>query len=142
MLESVPVFGDAEIDKTWRIALEALELRTSSAIESARIACLKRARTTPFMANDMIMALCALGLTDTAFDVTEGFLLWRGKIVSQNQASGQDVDDYNRRMTQWLFTPPVAVMRADPRFKTLCDEFGLTAYWRSRNVRPDYQVYG
>jgi DNA-binding winged helix-turn-helix (wHTH) protein/tetratricopeptide (TPR) repeat protein len=142
MLESVPIFGDAEIDKTWRIALEALELRTSSAIESARIACLKRARTTPFLANDMIMALCALELTDTAFDVTEGFLLWRGKIVSQNQTSGKDVDDYNRRMTQWLFTPPVAVMRADPRFKTLCDEFGLTAYWRSRNVRPDYQVYG
>jgi hypothetical protein len=45
-------------------------------------------------------------------------------------------------MTQWLFTPPVAIMRADPRFMTLCDEFGLTAYWGARHVRPDYQLYG
>jgi hypothetical protein len=45
-------------------------------------------------------------------------------------------------MTQWLFTPPVAAMRADPRFGKLCDEFGLTAYWRARGVKPDYRVYG
>jgi len=24
----------------------------------------------------------------------------------------------------------------------LCDDFGLTAYWRARHIRPDYQVYG
>ena len=94
------------------------------------------------MANDMVMLLCALGLTDTAFAVTDGFLLWRGKLVSEKQASGKEIDDYNRRMSQWLFTPPVAIMRADPRFRKLCDAFGLTAYWRARGVRPDYQVYG
>jgi hypothetical protein len=33
-------------------------------------------------------------------------------------------------------------MRADPRFEKLCDAFGLTAYWRARGIRPDYQVYG
>jgi hypothetical protein len=74
--------------------------------------------------------------------VTDGFLLWRGRFVSQNQANGKDVDDYSRRMTQWLFTPPVAIMRADPRFQKLCDAFGLTAYWRARGVKPDYQIYG
>jgi hypothetical protein len=52
------------------------------------------------------------------------------------------LNDYNRRMTQWLFTPPAAAMRTDPRFARLCEEFGLTAYWRARHVRPDYQVYG
>jgi hypothetical protein len=87
------------------------------------------------------MLLCALGLKDAAFEVTNGFLLWRGKIVSANQANGKEMDDYNRRMTQWLFTPPVAIMRSDPRFQKLCDDFGLTAYWRSRGVNPDYQVY-
>ena len=56
--------------------------------------------------------------------------------------SAREVHDYSRRMTQWLFTPPVAIMRADPRFLKLCGEFGLTDYWRARHVRPDYQVYG
>ena len=99
------------------------------------------ARNSPALANDVVMYLCALGLPDTAFQLTEGFLLWRGKMISAG-ANGRDVDDYSRRMTQWLFTPPVANMRADPRFLKLCDDFGLTAYWRARGVRPDYQVYG
>ena len=94
------------------------------------------------MANNMVMMLCALGLTDTAFEVTEGFVLWRGKFISMDRSNARAVNDYNRRMTQWLFTPPVAAMRADPRFGKLCDEFGLTAYWRARGVKPDYQVYG
>ena len=94
------------------------------------------------MVNDMVMILSALGEKDAAFEVTEGFLLWRGKVVSTGHADGKAMDDYSRRMTQWLFTPPVAPMRADPRFLKLCEEFGLTAYWRARNVRPDYQVYG
>ena len=42
--------------------------------------------------------------------------------------------------TQYLFTPPCAVMRADPRFLTLCEGMGLVDYWRSRGVRPDYQL--
>jgi hypothetical protein len=41
-------------------------------------------------------------------------------------------------MTQWLFTPPVAALRADPRFRDICDGIGLTGYWRRRGLRPDY----
>jgi hypothetical protein len=126
----------------WSAGLDALESRTAPAVESARATLMDAAARSPIMANDMVMLLCALGLKDAAFEVTDGFLLWRGKLVSEKQVSGQEIDDYNRRMSQWLFTPPVAIMRADPRFAKLCDEFGLTAYWRARHVRPDYQVYG
>ena len=128
--------------KGWRPVLAALESRTRAAIEAARIECLEVAKSAPMQANDMVMLLCALGLKEDAFDVTDGFLLWRGKLVGQKQANGRVIDDYARRMTQWLFTPPVAIMRADPRFDKLCEDFGLTAYWRARHVRPDYQVYG
>ena len=31
-------------------------------------------------------------------------------------------------------------MRADPRFLELCDGTGLTAYWRARGIKPDYQL--
>jgi DNA-binding winged helix-turn-helix (wHTH) protein/tetratricopeptide (TPR) repeat protein len=142
MLSEVHLFDGFPSRETWLTALAALESRTPSAIEKARLACLDTARRFPALANDMVMQLCALGLADTAFEVTEGFLLWRGKFISMDRANGKAVEDYNRRMTQWLFTPPVAIMWADPRFARLCDEFGLTAYWRSRGIRPDYQVYG
>ena len=125
-----------------RLVLDALELRTPAAIDAAQMACIEAGRGSPALANEIVMYLCALGLADTAFELTEGFLLWRGKMISTNSADGKSVDDYSRRMTQWLFTPPVAIMRADPRFQRLCDDFGLTAYWRARGVRPDYQVYG
>ena len=84
------------------------------------------------------MILSKLGQVDAAFELAEGYLLWRGKIVSSNQSDARSLNDFNRRMTPWLFTPPVAVMRADPRFLRLCKEFGLVDYWRTRGVKPDY----
>ena len=32
-------------------------------------------------------------------------------------------------------------MRADPRFKELCDGTGLTDYWHKRGIQPDYQRF-
>jgi DNA-binding winged helix-turn-helix (wHTH) protein len=125
----------------WRAAANALDTRSPQAIEAARQSCVDAATQTPWQTNMAVMILCALGLTDAAFELTNGYLLWRGRAVSGGQAAARDVDDYSRRMTQWLFTPPAAVMRADPRFLQICDEFGLTAYWRTRHVRPDYQIY-
>ena len=124
----------------WRSAAHAVDTRSPQAIEAARQACVNVATRTPWLTNMAVMVLCALRLTDTAFEVTDGYLLWRGKAVTARQATSRDVDDYSRRMTQWLFTPPAAVMRADPRFVQLADEFGLSAYWRARGVRPDYQL--
>jgi hypothetical protein len=121
----------------WRAAAEALDSRSAKAVELARKTCLDTAEKSPWLANQAVMILCALGLKDSAFELTDGYLLWRGKAVSV-----REVHDYSRRMTQWLFTPPVAIMRADPRFGKLCDEFGLTDYWRARGIRPDYQRYG
>jgi DNA-binding winged helix-turn-helix (wHTH) protein len=121
----------------WRAAAQALDTHSPKAVEAARRVCFETSRNTPWLTNQAVMILCALGLKDDAFELTNGFVLWRGKAVS-----GRAANDYSRRMTQWLFTPPVALMRADPRFKALCDDFGLTAYWRARHIRPDYQVYG
>jgi DNA-binding winged helix-turn-helix (wHTH) protein/tetratricopeptide (TPR) repeat protein len=142
MLDGVAGFDQFVGPQGWPTALRALESPTRASIEAARVECLEAAHATPVAANDIVMTLCALGLKDAAFEVTDGFLLWRGKIVSKTQANGREMDDYNRRMTQWLFTPPCKLMRDDARFLPLCDAMGLTAYWRARGVRPDYQVYG
>lgn len=136
------MMGGPEMEEMWRTALEAIETRSASAIAATEAKCLEQAKLHPMVVNDLVMVLCAIGRVDSAFEVTNGFLLWRGKIVSEDQADGKAMDDYSRRMTQWLFTPPVAAMRADPRFLTLCDEFGLTDYWRARGVQPDYRKAG
>ena len=87
------------------------------------------------------MILCALGEVDTAFDIADGFLFSRGSIVRQDQPGSTEAANNAawRINTQWMFTPPAAVMRADPRFLQLCNETGLTDYWRKRGVKPDYQ---
>lgn len=126
----------------WKAAAQALDSHSPAAMTAVRDISLETSRTKPWLTNMAVMVLCALGLKDDAFDLTEGYLLWRGKAVSSKQSSGFEVNDYSRRMTQWLFTPPVAIMRSDPRFLKLCGEFGLTDYWRARGVRPDYQIYG
>ncbi|MCL6698269.1 winged helix-turn-helix domain-containing protein [Sphingomonas sp. NSE70-1] len=142
MLDSAAeLMGGSEWAEMWRTALEAIETRSVRAIAATEAKCLEQAKLHPIVVNDLVMVLCAMGRVDAAFEVTNGFLLWRGKIVSADQADGKAMDDYSRRMTQWLFTPPVAAMRADPRFLKLCDEFGLTDYWRERGVQPDYQRF-
>jgi DNA-binding winged helix-turn-helix (wHTH) protein len=141
MIDNAPANIRAQMDfSLWRLAAKALETHSTAAVEDARTACQDVARKAPWMANMAVMILCALDLTDAAFEVTDGYLLWRGKVVSSNQADGKAVNDYSRRMTQWLFTPPVAAMRSDPRFLQLCEEFGLTSYWRGRGVKPDYML--
>ena len=143
MIDDAPAeFDPATNFRIWQIAAVALDTRSPQAIEAARNVCMETARERPRSANSAVMILCALGRTDDAFEVTNGYLLWRGNVVGTGKADARAANDYSRRMTQWLFTPPAAVMRADPRFLKLCEEFGLVAYWRARGIKPDYLVYG
>ncbi len=95
------------------------------------------------------MIMCALRDLESAFDVANGFLLSRGSIVRGSghaksdlslggQSKSEMSDAVARINTQWLFTPPCAVMRADPRFIPLCDGMGLVDYWQKRGVKPDF----
>jgi tetratricopeptide (TPR) repeat protein len=142
MLDSAPdMIGVPEEVLLWRAALEALDARTPGTIDAARAACLDAAKKAPWVVYNGVMILGALGQTDAAFECTDGFLLWRGKLVGTNQADPRAINATSRRMTQWLFTPPLATMRADPRFLQLCEDFGIAAYWRARGVKPDYLIY-
>lgn len=141
MLENAPAGIDVQDFSLSRIAAEALQKRTPSAMEAARNACVEAARKTPWKVNSAAMILGSLGEPDLAFELTEGYLLSRGKVVSGNQSTAAAISDWNRRMTPWLFTPPLAAMRADPRFLKLCEATGLGAYWRARGVKPDYLAY-
>lgn len=137
LLESAPDMVRPESAALWRVLLKALDTHAPADVEAARLACIGMARKDPKNANLAVMVLGALGQTEAALETAEGFLLSRGKVISSDQ-SDSTVNNFNRRNTPWLFTPPLAAMRADPRFLRLCEEFGLTAYWRARGVKPDF----
>lgn len=125
--------------RMWRSCLLALDQRSPATIARARQACLDAARVAGQSAAHGVMFLSALGEVDAAFDVANGFLLWRGSVTGRGKNDTRK-DSQWRVWTQWLFTPPVAALRADPRFIPLCDGIGLTDYWNRRGVRPDYQI--
>lgn len=124
----------------WRPTLAALETRNLRSISAAREANLASARESPGQAAYAVMALSAIGEIDAAYEVAEGFLLSRGKIITRRPTDRHNmlVNNPTWRRTQWLSTPPLAGFRADRRFSALCDGIGLTAYWRLRGIKPDY----
>lgn len=124
----------------WRACLPALDKRSPSTIAAARQACIEASSLAGQLAAQGVMILSGLGEVDAAFDIANGFLLWRGSTVRRGDAQKQLGSDTGWRLgIQWLFTPAAAAMRADPRFLPLCDGVGLTGYWRDRGIRPDYQ---
>lgn len=137
------VVGPPQAVSTWRASLLALERPTAAHIEDARNKVLQTAKLAPGLAAQGVMILAALKEVDAAFDVARGFLLSRGPIVlrhARRNVVRLGVNDPGWKWTPWLFTPPAAVMRADPRFLPLCEGIGLVDYWRERGVRPDYQL--
>ncbi|MFL6724883.1 MAG: winged helix-turn-helix domain-containing protein [Sphingomicrobium sp.] len=126
----------------WRVSLAALDQRTPASIAAARSANLDAARQNPRRSNIAILVLSALGEVDAAFDIANGLLLFRRPAELRPQAPARQapVKSTGWRSAPWMFTPPVAPMRADPRFNALCDGIGLTEYWAKRGIKPDYQL--
>jgi len=141
MLEGNPaMLGTPEELKLWRASLAALDQPSSETIARAREACFNTVRTATGDVAEGVMILSALGQVGPSFDAANGYLLSRGSVVRGGNSHANDgVSDASSRInTQWLFTPPCAIMRADARFGPLCDGLGLTDYWNKRGVKPDY----
>lgn len=126
----------------WRVSLDALQERSPASIDVARRTNLDMARQKPALSSQAVMTLSALGEVDAAFEVANALLVFRDAV--SRRPEGTPVQPTIRstawRFTPWLFTPPAAAMRADPRFEALCQGTGLTEYWAKRGVKPDYQL--
>jgi DNA-binding winged helix-turn-helix (wHTH) protein/tetratricopeptide (TPR) repeat protein len=127
----------------WRSSLRALQTGARADVDDAVSVNLAAAPTAPYFAIASMMVLSALGRVDAAFEVAEGTLLRRGKLIGNIATSSRQtaVHDQYWRRTMNLFTPATAVMRADARFEQLCAGMGMLRYWRERRVRPD-EMYG
>lgn len=127
----------------WRLSLDALETRSSSALDVAEEINVAMSQSSPALAAYSIIILSALDRLDAAFAVADGFLLGRGKVIVQSDplSQGFAIDSPAWRNSFGLFTPPTKAMRLDPRFDALSKGLGLADYWRQRGVRPDQILF-
>jgi tetratricopeptide (TPR) repeat protein len=123
----------------WRVSLRALDQQSATNIALARNANVEAARQDRRLAAQALLVLSALGEIDAALDVANDLMLFRPPVAPPAQTGPQHppVKSTAWLFTPWLFTPPAASLRADSRFKTLCDGIGLTEYWHTRGIGPD-----
>jgi len=125
----------------WRVSLAALDQPTPGNVAAARKANLEVAKRNPALSNQAFLVLSQLGEVDAAFEVANGLFLFREAVERRPGVSAkQTIRSDGWRFAPWLFTPPGAAVRADLRFKALCDGIGLTDYWAKRVIKPDYQL--
>ena len=124
----------------WRINLTALDQRTPSTINAAVKASVQASKQNLHLANQSVLALSGLGEIDAAFEIANALFAVQGATNALPRAGGQPVKGTAWRFAPWLFTPPTASLRADPRFVAICDAAGLTEYWARRGIKPDYQL--
>jgi DNA-binding winged helix-turn-helix (wHTH) protein len=126
----------------WLPTLDAFADPTPARIAKARDANLAAAQLNPGQATYAAMVLSQLGESDSAFNVIGALLLSKGPLVANRPIVPRSfvANSPSWCRTQWLFMPPLATVRADPRFETLCNELGLTRYWQQRGVHPDTAI--
>ena len=130
-------FSDASV-ALWRVLLPALQSPSASATESAHKASIEGTAEDPKVTAQAVMTLSVLGDLDGAFEIANKLLLFRHAADSKTTTGATALPVSTAwRFTPWLFTPPCAAMRLDPRFSELSNGIGLNDYWRKRGVRPD-----
>lgn len=135
--ETAPQNYTPEAIALWRVSLPALDQRTPASIAAARSANVDAVQKDLRLTSQAALVLSALGEIDAAFEITNAFFAVEESNDSRRAAKGP-VKSTAWRFTPWLFTPPIAPMRADPRFESLVDGIGLTDYWKAHKIRPDY----
>ena len=95
---------------------------------------LKYLEKDPRAAPQVAHACAALGNTDEAFDLLDGYYFSEGR-WTRVAPPGGDQD----RITYPLFLPPMRTLWGDPRFERLLARVGLKDYWRQSGTVPDFR---
>ncbi|MEO5938797.1 MAG: hypothetical protein ABIQ43_07275, partial [Sphingomonas sp.] len=126
--------------ETLRAASSALASRRPADIEQVVVRLINEVTRSPSQSVSAIILLSGMGEIDRTFQVADAYLLEQGSLMaSVRWRKGQiSVNDQRRRMTNMLFLPCSAPMRADRRFAVLMERTGLADYWRRAGIRPDH----
>ena len=130
-------FFSSESIALWQISLAAIENPSPSNVAAAIDANMKVAKQKPQLSRQAVMTFSQLGEIDAAYEIANTQLLFQAPSDGSASPRGKSTAWI---FAPWLFTPPLARFRADPRFTTLCDGIGLSDYWAKRGLRPDYPI--
>lgn len=124
------------------LAARAFETRAPADIAAMSAAYARAARETATGAEVALLLASVFGRLDEAFAIAGAYYFDRGFSVPSERLTQGSYSPRNRRNTTFLFWPPAASMRADPRFAALTREIGLDDYWRRAGVSPDFRRAG
>ena len=122
------------------LAARAMASRKPADIARAVAEHMTAARKGAGYAEGAIGWLCGLGRLDEAFAVARGLYFGEGFSLGDQRyspAQGRYMVSGRQRNTHNLFMPQVASARADPRFRILVRDIGITAYWQASGHPPD-----
>ncbi len=129
-----------QLQATLRITATALSSESRADRGAARAALLRTVEAGgPLAAVKSALDMAALDEVELAVDLVEAFLLERGpRVAGTGWRQGQPPHrDLQGRMTNYLFLPVMASVRAHPRFAAIARDVGLTAYWHRPDRRSD-----
>lgn len=92
----------------------------------------------PAQAINSLFALGLIGDVAGSRKVVEAYF-HAGRAPVPNAAAEPPVNEMRRRLTQILFTPAGAGIRASASFRDFCERSGLTRYWEATGRAPDFE---
>lgn len=121
--------------------IKALETRAPGDIDAAMTLHAAAAPNGSGFAENAANFSAALGRTDMAFRMLDALFFDRGFVVAKTRFGSDQARTSTppRQLTHFLFAPPLASIRGDPRFATLLRELGLDRFWREQRIVPDYR---
>ena len=129
----------------WNFDFTTLEVRAVASgslvdVDRAMANALEVAKRGTGFAENVTLFAGAVGRIDDAYGVLDGYYFDRGFSIGDRRWSNEQgmYAERRARQTYFLFDPPLAGLRRDPRFATLIRRIGLTDYWNKSGTRPEY----